>query len=30
VRFSVGRYTTAAQVEEAADLLLNRARALIA
>ncbi len=28
VRFSVGRYTTAAQVEEAAALLLNRARAL--
>jgi len=29
VRFSVGRYTTAAQVEEAADLLLNRAQALV-
>ena len=29
VRFSVGRYTTAAQVEEAADLLLNRAQALL-
>jgi cysteine desulfurase len=28
VRFSVGRYTTAAQVEEAAALLLNQARAL--
>jgi cysteine desulfurase len=29
VRFSVGRYTTAAQVEEAAALLLHRARALL-